>query len=199
MKTLYKVALHSVKTMLLTSMLAFSTGALSASLPTLVDDFSNATDNNLGLPRQLMSDTVAGGNTSSEVDIAAGVMRLKGDIVPPRGQPGWASSILPLGNMGEPEDASQYKGIQLLIKIHSGNLSISANSTEVDNFDYHSAPISVPSDGTFHQVKIPFESMKRGWSEQTHLNPATLNSLSIIAYAMQPAPFDFEIDEVRFY
>jgi hypothetical protein len=69
----------------------------------------------------------------------------------------------------------------------------------VTNYDYHAAPIAVAADGKFHEVKIPFESMKRAWSEQTPLNTATLNSLSIVAFSLQPASFDFELDEVSFY
>ncbi|MEP7704919.1 CIA30 family protein [Paraglaciecola sp. 25GB23A] len=199
MKTVNKTAFNLMKTIALSSLLAFSSGVFSASLPALVDDFNNLKDNNLNLPRQFMSDAVAGGQTQVKPMISAGIMQVKGDIVPPRGQPGWASSILPLSTEGKPEDASQFSGIKLLVKIHSGNMTLSANSTEVTNYDYHAAPIAVAADGKFHEVKIPFESMKRAWSEQTPLNTATLNSLSIVAFSLQPASFDFELDEVSFY
>lgn len=199
MKTTNTTAFSLVKTLALTSLLVCSNAAFCAALPPLVDDFSNAKDNNLSLPRQFMSDAVTGGTTKIEPNISAGIMHVKGDIVPPRGQPGWASAILPLSVQGKPEDASQFDGIRLLVKIHNGNMSISANSTEVTNFDYHAAPIAVAADGKFHEVKIPFVSMKRAWSEQTPLNTATLNSLSIVSYSLQAASFDFEVDEVSFY
>ncbi|KXI31048.1 hypothetical protein AX660_00485 [Paraglaciecola hydrolytica] len=199
MKTLNKTALKFAKTIALSSLLALSSSVFSAPLPALVDDFCNATDNNLSIARQFMSDAIAGGNTKMEPHVSAGIMQVKGDIVPPRGQPGWASSILPLSAEGMPEDASQFDGIKLVIKIRSGNMTISANSTEIDNFDYHAAPLTVPTDGKFHEVKIPFESMKRAWSQPTPLNAATLNSLSIVAFSLQPASFDFEVDEVSFY
>ena len=199
MKTTNTTAFSLVKTLVLTSLIVCSSAAFCAALPPLVDDFSNAKDNNLNLPRQFMSDAVAGGKTQIQPTIAAGIMQVKGDIVPPRGQPGWASSILPLSAEGTPQDASQFSGIKLLVKRHSGNMTISANSTEVTNFDYHAAPIAVTADGKFHEVKIPFDSMKRAWSEQTPLNTATLNSLSIVAFSLQPASFDFEVDEVSFY
>ena len=188
-----------VKTLALSAVLAFSCSVLSAPLPALVDDFSHSTDNNLNLPRQFMSDAIAGGKTQMQPKIAAGIMQVKGELLPPRGQPGWASSILPLSAEGTAQDASQFSGIKLLVKIGSGNLNISANSTEVTNFDYHAAPVVVAADGKFHEVKIPFNSMKRAWSEQTNLNAATLNSLSIVAFSLQPASFDFEVDEVSFY
>lgn len=199
MKNVNNAALNLAKILALTSQLAFSSAVLSASLPAIVDDFSQTKDNNLNLPRQFMSDTVAGGKTQVQPNISAGIMQVKGDIVPPRGQPGWASVILPLSAEGKPEDASQFDGIKLLVKIHRGNMTISANSTEVTNYDYHAAPITVVADGQFHEVKIPFESMKRAWSEQTPLNTATLNSLSIVAFSLQAASFDYAVDEVSFY
>ncbi len=85
------------------------------------------------------------------------------------------------------------------MKINSGNISISANSTEITNFDYHSAPVVVKSDGKFHEVKVPFTSLKRAWSQQTTLNTETLASLSVVAFDIQKSTFDFEIDEVSFY
>jgi hypothetical protein len=199
MKTLNSPVLKLSQAFALTSLLTFSSATLCASLPSLIDDFSNEKDNNLSLARQFMSDTVAGGSTQVEPTISAGILQVTGKIVPPRGQPGWASSILPLSQEGRLEDASQFIGIKLLVKIHSGNMSISANSTEVTNFDYHAALLLVAADGKFHEVKIPFESMKRAWSEQTSLNTSTLNSLSIVVFSLQPASFAFEVDEVSFY
>ena len=63
----------------------------------------------------------------------------------------------------------------------------------------HGAPIVVKADGDFHEVLVPFSAMKRTWSEQTALDPHTLNSLSIVAYSMQKAAFNFEVDDVGFY
>ncbi|MBC3765520.1 CIA30 family protein [Neptunicella marina] len=199
MKNLNNPLQASVKTLAFLPLLAFSCNVLSATLPAIVDDFSHAQQTQSGLQRQFMNDSVAGGNTHTNNKISSGIMYLKGDITPPRGQPGWASSILPLAEMGMPQDASQYTGLRLLVKINSGTMSVSANSTEVTNYDYHASPVSVVADGQFHEVKIPFTSMKRGWSEQTPLNAATLNSISITAFAMQKASFDFEIDEIGFY
>ncbi|NVK55518.1 MAG: CIA30 family protein [Alteromonadaceae bacterium] len=180
-------------------LLSFSGAALSDPLPSVVDDFSAETDNSLGLPRQHMNDTVAGGGTSSSVKVKHGVMYLSGDIAPPRGQPGWASTVLLLDPQGKPQSASAYEGIRMRVKINSGNMSVSANSTEITNFDYHAAPIVVKADGEFHEVKIPFNKMKRAWSAQTPLNTQTLASVSITAFDMQKGSYDFAIDEIGFY
>jgi len=156
-------------------------------------------DTNSGIQRVSINDTTAGGKTTTELSVSSGVIKVKGKITPPRGQPGWSSLVLPLDPMGKSQDASQFTGIQLLVKVNKGNVSISANSAEVKNFDYHAAQVVVINDGKFHQVKVPFESMKRAWSEQTTLNTRALDSLSIVAFGLQRSDFDFEVDEVSFY
>lgn len=173
--------------------------AVSANQNSLVDDFEDSSTNSLGIPRQLINDTVSGGNSSAQLVVNKGVMSIKGKIVPARGQPGWSSMVLPLDIKSMAEHGEQFQGIRLLIKINLGNVSISANSAEVTNFDYHAANVVVASDGKFHEVKIPFSSMKRMWSEQTDLNTKSINSLSIVSYNVQPGQFDFELDEVSFY
>lgn len=183
----------------LAAILTFSSASFGGGLSPLIDDFSDATNNNLGIPRQFLNDTLAGGSTTTAQEVVQGTITAKGEIVPPRGQPGWASMILPLDSQSLPKDASAFEGVRLLIKINSGSMSISANSTEITNFDYHAAPIAVAADGKFHEVKIPFAAMKRAWSEQTPLNTKTINSLSIVAFGLQKSAFDFAVDEVSFY
>lgn len=180
-------------------LLGASSAAIAGSLNALVDDFSHNNNNSFGLPRQFLNDTMVGGSTLANVEMNNGIMHLKGEIVPPRGQPGWASTVLLLDKAGMPVDLSNYEGIRMRVKINSGSLSISANSTEVTNFDYHSSVVMLASDGQFHDVKIPFDSLKRGWSAQTKLNTKSINALSIVAFSLQKAAFDYEIDEVRFY
>ena len=85
------------------------------------------------------------------------------------------------------------------VKIHTGSLSVSANSTDITNFDYHTAVVMASADGRFHEINLPFDSMKRTWSEQTQLNTKTINSLSIVAFSLNKAPFDYAIDDVSFY
>lgn len=165
----------------------------------IIDDFNDPNNNTLGTPRQFFSDTVAGGNTTAETKVAEGVMHLKGKIEPARGQPGWASTVLLLNPKGQAINAKHFSGVRLLVKVIQGNLSVSANSVEVTNFDYHTAQLNVVPDGKFHEIKVPFDSMKRAWSEQTTLNTETINSISIIAFDLQKSQFDFSVDEVSFY
>ena len=192
-------ALTFIQPLLLSTLLASASISFGSGMAPVVDDFSNAQQTSLGFPRYFVNDTMAGGNTKTEQEIVKGVISTKGEIIPPRGQPGWASIALPLEAQGTPKDSSAFEGVRLLIKVNSGNLSVSANSTEITNFDYHVAPVAVAADGKFHEIKIPFTSMKRSWSEQTPLNPKTLNSISITAYDMAKGSFDFAVDEVSFY
>jgi hypothetical protein len=168
-------------------------------LSPVIDDFSNPTLNSLGITRQFMNDSVAGGGTTTKQSIVEGVLSFEGEIVPPRGQPGWASTVLLLDPQGLPQDASHFEGIKLLVKVNTGMLSISANSADITNFDFHAAAISVKNDGGFHELKIPFETMKRAWSEQVPLNTSNLVSLSIVAFNMQKGTFDVEVDDLAFY
>jgi len=199
MKLSTKTVLNLGKFFSIATLLAFSSSSFAGELSSVVDDFSNNKSNNLGIPRQFIDDKIAGGQTHTEIDVSGGKLHIKGEIVPPRGQPGWASSVLLLNAEGIAQDASKFKGVRLLIKVDNGNISVSANSIEVTNFDYHAAMVAVQSDGKFHEVKIPFTSMKRAWSEQTELNAATINGLSIVAFGMQKTSFNYEIDEVGFY
>ena len=199
MLTQNKKARILLKVAFIAAIFNFSAVSQASNLSPLIDDFSDPTINSLGIPRQFMNDTVAGGGTTSQQQVSNGVLHVSGEITPPRGQPGWASTVLPLDMKGLPKDASQYQGIRLVIRINTGNLSISANSAEVTNFDYHASPVAVVSDGKFHEVKIPFNSMKRAWSEQTQLDPKTINGLSIVAFGLQKGAFSFELDEVGFY
>lgn len=199
MKYLFKPIL----TFVLYVALAWITSAMhntqAAELNAEIDNFNDASLNAIGIERQFIDDTMVGGKTQTSHTITNGVMQVSGKIVPPRGQPGWASAIQPLDTIGAGQDASRFEGVRLLVRLNQGNLNLSANSTEITNFDFHTAPVVVTNDGEFHEVKVPFASMKRNWSEQIPLNKATINSLSIVAYSLQPAPFDYEIAEVGFY
>lgn len=191
--------LNRVKLLCMTSLLACSAYTYANKMAQIVDDFSHPNNNSLGIKRQFLDDKVAGGNSQATIKVIDGKLHISGEIEPPRGQPGWASSVLLLNPEGLPQDVSKFSGIRLLIKLHSGNISISANSTDISNFDYHSAMLMVQADGKFHEIKIPFDSMKRTWSEQTKLNTTTINSLSIVAFGMQKTPFEYQLDEVGFY
>ena len=199
MKSLNILAHIAPKTIAAVICIATFNSAVAGVLDPTIDDFSDPDNNSLGIERQFVNDTVAGGQTRMEHDFEEGVFSAKGEISPPRGQPGWASTVLLLETQGLPQDASAYEGIRLLVRVNKGNLSITANSSEITNFDFHAAPVTRQSDGEFHEVMIPFTQMKRAWSEQTKLNTKTLTSLSIVAADLQQGSFDFEIDEVSFY
>jgi hypothetical protein len=199
MKSLNLLVRLAPKTIAAVICLATFNSAVAGTLDPTIDDFSDPDYNSLGIERQFVNDTVSGGKTSMKHGFEEGIFSAKGEISPPRGQPGWASTVLLLENQGLPRDASAYEGIRLLVRVNKGNLSITANSSEVTNFDFHAAPVTRHSDGEFHEVMIPFAKMKRAWSEQTKLNTKTLTSLSIVAFDIQQGSFDFEIDEVSFY
>jgi len=194
-----KIIVSSLRQSLALVALLATTCSFGENMSPIVDDFSDPENNSLGIPRQYVNDTISGGDTSTEQSVSDGVLSVTGEIVPPRGQPGWSSAILILDPQGMPQDASAFEGIRLLVKVNKGNISVSANSTDVQNFDYHAAPVLAKSDGKFHEVKIPFASMKRAWSEQTPLNTKTINGLSIVAFGMQKGSYDFQLDEVGFY
>jgi hypothetical protein len=173
--------------------------AIAGTLEPAIDDFSDPNINSLGIARLFIDDTSAGGQTRTQHSVAGGVLSAKGEILPPRGQPGWASTVLLLDPQGLAKDASAYEGIRLLVRVSKGRLSVSANSSEITNFDFHAAQVAPRSDGEFHEIRIPFSEMRRAWSEQTPLNTKTLTGLSLVAFDVQKGEFDFEIDEISFY
>ena len=187
-----------------TRLLAFAALMIGASsmasgLQTMIDDFSDPDANSLGVERQYLTDRMTGGASTLTPTVADGTLSVSGTIAPPRGQLGWASSVLVLNAKGKAVDASAFDGVRLRIRMNRGKLSISANSTRITNFDYHAASIIVKADGEFHEVRVPFASMKRAWSEQTELDTATIASISLVAFALKKSAYDFEIDDVGFY
>lgn len=199
MNTRKKTAFSLYKSVSLAAFFVFSGASFGASLNPMIDDFSDASHNSLGIPRQFLTDALAGGGTTTEQQVSDGVISVAGEIIPPRGQPGWASTVLLFDPQGLPQDVSAFDGIRLVVKVNAGSMSITANSIDVTNFDYHAAPIMVAADGKFHEIHIPFASMKRAWSEQTPLNTTAINSVTFVAYSLQKDAFDFEVDEVSLY
>ncbi|MDQ8180721.1 CIA30 family protein [Pelagicoccus sp. SDUM812005] len=190
--------MKSLKTLLAAASL-LAANAFANPVPATLDSFDDAKANALGLERLFLDDSSAGGKTTARYTIANGTLSASGDIAPPRGQPGWASVIFLLDATGQAQNLSHYQGIRLKIRIQKGNVSISANSAAVNNFDYHAAPIARKAGNDFQEVKIPFSSLKRAWSEQTPLDPKTIVSLSLVAFDMQPTAFAFEVEEIGFY
>ena len=188
-----------LKSVALSSCLIMASNSSAEPLALTVDSFTKAELTDMGFPRMFLSDESVGGGSRHESAFSNGILALKGEIVPPRGQPGWVSSVLPLSEMGAVKDLSQFSGVKIKIKINKGNISLSANSAEVTNYDYHTAAVAVQPDGQFHEISIPFESMQRTWSAQTKLDTTTINSLSIVAYDLSKSSFDFAIDNVSLY
>ena len=146
-----------IRSTILAAFYVTTLNAMAADLGPKIDDFSDSTKNSLGIHRQFVDDRSTGGQTTVEHSIKDGVFSAKGDIVPPRGQPGWASTILLLDPQGLPQDASAYEGIRLRVRVNKGNIAISANSSEITNFDFHSAPIIRQADGQFIIRELPPE------------------------------------------
>lgn len=199
MKTISSLALIARKTFVAAVCATSLNSALAGALESTVDDFSDPETNSFGIARLFVDDKSAGGSTTAQHSVNGGILSASGEIQPPRGQPGWASTVLLLDPQGLPQDASAYEGVRLVVRVNKGNLSISANSSEITNFDYHAAQVTRQADGGFHEVRIPFTQMRRAWSEQIPLNTKTIASLSLVAFDIQKGAFDFEIDEISFY
>ena len=172
---------------------------LAASVTPGIDDFSEPGRNSLGIDRMFFTDTTAGGQTTIEHTVEAGGFNASGTITPPRGQLGWASVALLLDPEGAPVDAAAFEGIRLKVRVKSGNLSVTANSAKVTNYDYHAAQVQAPADGEFHEVRVAFDDMKRAWSEPTALDPATLLSISLVSWDVRAGEFEYEVDDISFY
>lgn len=195
MKTL-KNKLSALAAIVCASLIAQTSSA--GEMGFMLDDFSAAETTSVGTPRIVVDDSSVGGKSQMAKSVVDGVLSASGTITPARGQPGWVSMTLLATPDGAGKDLSAYKGIRMRIRIQKGMISVSANSTKVDNFDYHSA--IVPSaKADYSIVDIPFASLKRNWSEQTMIDPATIGSVSVVAFGVQATGFAYDIDEIGFY
>ena len=172
--------------------------ARAADGPARLDDFSDPVHSSLGINRIVVTDTVAGGASTVRQSVANGVFTAEGEIAPPRGQPGWVSVVLLLSPTGAPADLTKYAGIKVRVRVRQGYLSVTANSSEIKNFDYHAAMLP-KKPGEFQEVRIAFRDMKRAWSEQTPLNLATITSINLVAVDFQKGVFAYDVDEIGFY
>ena len=167
-------------------------------IPALLDDFSDPAHSSLGINRIVVTDTTAGGASTVRQSVVNGVFTAEGEIAPPRGQPGWVSVVLLLSPTGAPADLTKYTGIKVRVRVRQGYLSVTANSSEIKNFDYHAALLP-KKPGELQEVRIAFRDMKRSWSEQTPLNPATIASINLVAVDFQKGTFAYDVDEIGFY
>jgi len=172
--------------------------ALHAATPALIDDFSNPDRTARGAGRLVIDDASAGSKSHATQRCENGVLMVQGELAPGRGAPAFISIPLLLTPDAKPVDVSSYTGVRLRVKLTQGNLSVQVSSTDVDNFDYHLAPV-VAKRGEFAEVRVPFAEMKRAWSAQTPLSLKLVNGVNFVTFGMAPGSFAFEVDEVGFY
>jgi len=172
--------------------------AQGADRSALIDDFTNATQTSRGATRLLIDDKGMGSQSVATQRCENGVVVVRGELKPGRGVPAFISVPLLLTPDGKPEDVSAYAGVRLRVKLIHGGLTVQVSSAEVDNFDYHSAPV-VATGGEFVEVRVPFATMKRAWSEQTPLNLKHVTSVNLVAFALAPGAFAYDLDEIGFY
>jgi hypothetical protein len=179
-------------------LLAAGNPARGAAASALVDDFANPQQTARGAMRLLFTDKDAGSQSQATQRCADGLLVVQGELKPGRGAPAFISIPLLLSADAKPEDASAYQGIRLRVKLTQGTLTVQVGSADVDNYDYHSAPVAAKR-GEFVEVRVPFADLKRAWSAQTPLNVRMVTSVNLVAFAMAPGAFAFEVDEIGFY
>lgn len=164
-----------------------------------IDDFSQADVQPTGMPRMIIDDNQAGGQSKASTTFSDGVMTVKGKLAPGRGAPGFVSIPLILANDGSPTDLSNFTGVRLRVKLERGSLVVQTSSTDVTNFDYHSSAPITRDPENFKIVEIPFATMKQVWSAQTELNLKSITSINLVSAGMTPDAIAYEIDEISFY
>lgn len=174
------------------------TPALHATEPALIDDFSNPAQTVRHAPRLLFTDKDAGSHSQATQRCEDGVLLVEGELKPGRGVPAFVSIPLLLGPGGQPKDVSAYTGVRLRVKPIQGTVIIQVASADVDNFDYHSAPV-LAGRGEFVEVRVPFAELKRAWSEQTALNLRLVTSVNLVTFGVAPGTFAYAVDEIGFY
>jgi hypothetical protein len=179
-------------------LLAVGNHARGATAPVLVDDFSNPAQTARGAGRLLFTDKDAGSQSQATQRCADGLLIVQGELKPGRGAPAFISIPLLLSPAAGPEDVGAYTGVRLRVRLMQGTLTVQVASTDVDNYDYHSAPV-VAKRGELTEVRVPFADLKRAWSAQTPLNVKVVTSVNLVAFAMAPGAFAFEVDEIGFY
>lgn len=179
-------------------LLAVGSPAHGAAASALVDDFANPTQTARGAMRLLFTDKDAGSQSQATQRCADGLLLVQGELKPGRGAPAFISIPLLLSADAKPEDVGSYAGVRLRVKLTQGTLTVQVASADVDNYDYHSAPV-VAKRGQFAEVRVPFADLKRAWSAHTPLNVKAITSVNLVAFAMAPGAFAFEVDEIGFY
>ena len=176
----------------------FAAPTLHAATPALVDDFSNPAQTARGAGRLLVTDKDVGSHSHATQRCENGMLIVEGELAPGRGAPAFISVPLLLSSDAKAEDVSAYTGVRLRVKLTQGPLAVQVSSADVDNFDYHSAPV-VAKRGEFVEVRIPFADMKRAWSAQTSLNLKLVTSVNLVTFGTAPGAFGYELGGIGFY
>jgi hypothetical protein len=164
----------------------------------VIDDFT-AAKLRCGADRFVVNDKEVGGQSHASQTVGGGAMKVDGALAPGRGMPGFFSIPLLLAPDASPHDATAFEGIKLRVKILKGSLSVQVATTDVQNFDYHSSAPLARGAGNFQEVRIPFKSLKRAWSEQTALNLKDVTSVNLVSAGTGASEVGYEITEVSFY
>ena len=164
-----------------------------------IDDFDQADLQPTGMPRMIIDDNQAGGQSNASTTFADGVMTVSGKIMPGRGSPGFVSIPLILSNDGSSTDLSKFTGVRLRVKLERGSLIVQTSTTDVTNFDYHSSAPITRDPENFQTIEVPFSSMKQVWSAPTDLNLKTVTSINLVSAGMAPEAISYHIDEISFY
>ncbi len=180
--------------------LVFGLSPLHAAAPSvrpLIDDFAAAQRH--GADRFVVTDKDLGSQSTATQRVEDGRLIVQGVLIPGRGVPAFISVPLLLASGNQPQDASAHTGVRLRVKIVQGLLTIQVATADITNFDYHnSAPLTLKA-GEFHDVRVPFSEMKRGWSEQTPLNLKAVTSVNLVSFGLAKGSFAYEVDEISFY
>jgi hypothetical protein len=170
-----------------------------AAAPLLLDDYADLKRNKNGAERLLVDDKSIGSKSQATQHWTNGVLSVSGDLVPGRGVPAFISEVSLLSADGQPKDLSAYVGVRIRVKVIKGILCVQVASSEVKNFDYHTGAPLTGNRGEFQEMRIPFKEMKRGWSEQTALNPKFITSVNLVSFGMAKDAFAYEVSEIGFY
>ncbi|MEM6280488.1 MAG: CIA30 family protein [Verrucomicrobiota bacterium] len=101
-------------------------------------------------------------------------------------------------------DLSNDLGILLLVKGDGRKYQVRLES----DARYRNSPVSFAGEfetkkGQWHQVKVPFESLRGGWRGRDLpdevFNPATVQRVGIILADKQEGPFELQVDWIRTY
>lgn len=173
--------------------------AVGAVAPLLLDDYAHPVRNGNGVDRLLIDDRVVGSRSRATQTCTNGVLRVTGDLVPGRGVPAFISQVSLLSADGKPRDLGGYRGVRLRVKVIRGLLCVQVASTAITNFDYHTGTPIAGKGGQWQEVRVPFQDMRRAWSEQVRLDPRTITSVNLVSFGMAPDAFAYEVDDLGFY